>query len=438
MFEIYPNFNKKFYCPFCQKELTSKEIQIPGMRVVADTYCPNCQKEFYADLPIRHNTILDCILDKETGETYNLYGNQSKNKESFYSRELKQAFTSKKENHNIEFQEINKQENDTKKEELIIINCLDPCYGHSLFALLNSQYYLDNHPEKELLIIIPKLLSWILPKGNYRAIEVNISLAKSCLWLENLNSHLKKIFEDYQKVYLSECFYPQPDYIDINRFIPECRPFDISKLGNKEKPTITFLTREDHRLWIQAGPFFKKVKKLKNSHRFKDNNLIKKISLYYQRLSIIQLYQELQKIFPDVDFAVMGTAKTGTFPKEIKDLRNPKPNKETELQWAKRLSQTQVAIGIHGSNVILPSLLSGSTIKLLHNFKPKSIIQDLLPNEKEPRMALVRYRHLPTESSIFTAVKNIQSIINNFSKTYSWTKKDQYYDLDPRHKLYKK
>ena len=45
---------------------------------------------------------------------------------------------------------------ETKK--VVILNCLDDCYGHVLLKLLNTQRHLEKHPTLGLIVIIPKII----------------------------------------------------------------------------------------------------------------------------------------------------------------------------------------------------------------------------------------------------------------------------------------
>ena len=82
-------------------------------------------------------------------------------------------------------------------------------------------------------------------------------------------------------------------------------------------------------------------------------------------------------------------------------------------------------MGVHGSNLLLPSAHSGTTIDLMPNHKWANIFQDILPIENNMRIGALRYRCIPIETSISTVsniishiLSNIQHPIENFSKNH--------------------
>ena len=61
-----------------------------------------------------------------------------------------------------------------------------------------------------------------------------------------------------------------------------------------------------------------------------------------------------------------------------------------------------MVVGVHGANLLLPSLLAGAVVDLLPTFKLPNINQDLIiPHEHgaEPKLSLFRYRIVPEECS---------------------------------------
>ncbi|HQW87114.1 MAG TPA: hypothetical protein PLH93_08010, partial [Flavobacteriales bacterium] len=50
-------------------------------------------------------------------------------------------------------------------ERIIVLNTLDHLYGHVLLKLYNAQYYLDHYKDRGLVVIVPRMFEWLVPKG---------------------------------------------------------------------------------------------------------------------------------------------------------------------------------------------------------------------------------------------------------------------------------
>ncbi|MEO1005256.1 MAG: hypothetical protein AAFW67_05265, partial [Cyanobacteria bacterium J06638_38] len=86
----------------------------------------------------------------------------------------------------------------------------------------------------------------------------------------------------------------------------------------------------------------------------------------------------------------------------------------TEQKYCQIYADSRLVIGIHGSNMLLPSSHAGMTIDLMREERWGNFAQDILYQEKDPRLTSFRYRYLPTQ----TSVTEICTIATNMIKNY--------------------
>ncbi|HEY7161544.1 MAG TPA: hypothetical protein VH815_09810, partial [Acidobacteriota bacterium] len=252
----------------------------------------------------------------------------------------------------------------------ILLNCLDTLYAHCLYKLLNAQYYIDHCPDYDLIVMIQPFLGWMIPEGTAQIWSVDLPLRKGTDWNDWLASEIKNRITKY-----SECMFsvalpcPHPDDVNIERFA-KIPAFDLSTWDQtSSSPVITYIWRDD-RVW---------------SNRQKKN--------------VIELEQLLRKQFPKLDFAVAGVGQCTNLPDNILNLTFEKLDDNAERKLCERYAKSHIAIGVHGSNMSLPSALAGSVIVLIGEDRYGNVIQDFLINETDVRSALVRYRLMPLTSS---------------------------------------
>ena len=383
MFEIKPNLKiPARQCPNCASPLAATDFLITGMRNLADTRCANCGGEFFADLPAGQALYTPIALDKKTGATHggdgakwfadwlsDAYKNRSREKIGFETRQYSPP-----------------------KDKVILLNCLDVLYGHSLLKLLNAQRYIDFQTDYSLILIVQPFLEWLIPDGTAEAWIVDLPLRRGAEWNDWLADEIKNRLAAFREIYLSVAFsHPHSADFDIERFT-RVAPFALENFGKIQKnPVITFIWRED-RLWKNetAASNFQKIKR-----RFAnaENNINE------QTRRIIEFAERLREKFPQVDFAVAGLGNTNVFPEWIKDLRLTKLDEQAERAWCERYAQSHLVGGVHGSNMLLPSAHAGCVIELLEENRQGNFLQDILFRGSDAREMFFRYRFAPLSTS---------------------------------------
>ncbi len=238
--------------------------------------------------------------------------------------------------------------------------------------------------------MLPAFLEWMLPDGVAEAWVVDLPLRRGTEWNDWLAGEISERLKSFPEVYLSVAFsHPHHEDFDIERFT-RIAPFPLENFGKHQKnPVITFIWRED-RLWEAASRStparFEKIKqRLGFSQEQTDE----------QRSKVVKFAECLRDEFPPLDFAVVGIGEANDLPDWITDLRLLKLDAAAERAWCERYAASHLVVGVHGSNMLLPSAHAGSVIELIGEERWGNYLQDILFRRSDSREMLFRYRFVP-------------------------------------------
>jgi hypothetical protein len=401
MIKLKPTLHPDFNCPFCGSESISLlAIRIPGMSSLADCRCEVCSQEFYIVLPVGHTSDQTMAIDKETGKIFK----GRKNPEWLNNIIQSTVNTLKKESVTI------RKEVFIKTNRVIILNALDYIYGHALLKLLNANYHLDHHQEFGLIVIIPSTLEWMIPKGCAEAWVVNLKLGDLAYSYEAIQEFISQESNRFDEIYLSKAYsHPDQTTIDIKRFTG-IAPFDLYHFS-ATTPHITFIVRED-RWWYDSKlsywfyRFCRWAGKLSWGGRilaFDQNRLIK------------NTIEKIKAALPDAKISIAGFGKTGDFDKSINDKRSTHANAELEKEWCRLYAQSHVVVGVHGSNMLLPTAFAAGCVEILPEGRYGNIVQDLFVRYADRRQ-LFMYRIDDQYTTPEKLARKITSIILEFDR----------------------
>ncbi len=386
MIEIKSNIQHQSNCPYCKTSLKPVNVRFLGMHVLVESKCLNCHIELLESLAfghfIPHNFQIDLIKKVVFCEN-DLHKWLAENLlDSLQNPETEKLESSK---------EVFKQ-----CQRVMILNCIDYVYGHCLLKLVNAQRHLELHQDYGLIIIVPKFLRWMVPEGAAEVWTVPISLTKGQCYYPSFAEFVSQELKRFDEIYVSKA-YSHPSHFDITRFtgVPK-HSFE------QEKFKITFIWRED-RPWCSIV-LFRILRKLK----------ILQIGLLLQNWRVTRLFEKIRQKVPEAKFALVGLGRQTKFPGWIEDLRVDKFDEKTEREVCKLYAESRLVIGVHGSNMLLPSAHAGMTLDLM---PPRwgNLAQDILYQESDPRIASFRYRYLPIETSITTLAEIASSMILQYS-----------------------
>jgi hypothetical protein len=351
---------------------------------------------FYQTFPVGHSVNDRQSILKSTGKLYD-------HNESWYEVALDKALRkAKKDAVSIEL--VTYQ----KKNDVVILNALDYLYGHVLLKLYNAQYHLDHHRDLGLIIIIPRSFEWLIPKGCAEAWIVDLKLKDFTHAYDAIEKFVSNQFQRFDKIFLSRA-YSHPDYvhIDITRFTG-VSPFDLT-LFSRQKPAITFVLRED-RWWMTSILDYllyrgcRKLKLLSWGSRILSRRQNKKVE---------KTIKFLDKRLNAVDFFVVGLGRTGGFGPRVLDIRKSEVTSSIERYWCSIYARSHVVVGVHGSNMLLPTALAAGCVEILPDDRYGNIVQDISVRYND-RKQLFFYRFANQYESPKSVAIKVASIIENF------------------------
>ncbi len=371
MIEIKPNLQHRSHCPYSGKVLKPVKVLWQGTHVCVLSESPD-GGEIIEELRIGHAAKTPYQIDLAKKATFS----GDKYAEELLAKPLLNSL----QNPQPEQLEIS-QEIFKSYDRVIILNCVDYLYGHSLLKLLNAQRHLESNPDLGLIVIVQKFMRWMVPEGVAEVWTVPISLKNGQDYYPSFAEFVEKQSQRFEEIYVSEA-YSHPSRFDITKFtkIPR-HSFD-----DREQVKITFVWRED-RLLVNNF-LFRVLRKLK----------LLEIALGIQNWKVQQLFEKIRSKLPEAKFAVAGLGTTTQFPKWIEDCRVERFNEKTEKETCQIYSESRLVIGLHGSNMLLPSGLAGMTLDLIES-RWGNFAQDVLYQETNPRLASFRYRYLPSQLS---------------------------------------
>ena len=382
---LHPLPEAEHECPRCRVRLAVGGWHIPGMRNLADLRCPRCGGEFYGDLAAGQALYTPMLLEKATGVVHDAHGVE------WFAGWLRDSYA-RRADAPVAFEV---QERLPITRHVVLLNCLDTLYGHSLLKLLNAQYYLDRRRDVDLVVIVPSFLAWMVPDGVAQVWVVGLPLRRGAEWNEWLAREIRRRVEAFGSASLSHALsHPRPDEYNLERFT-RVEPFPLdawdARLG---RPTVTFIWRDDR-------PWRASVTESLNTRRGKLRRLIPPLSRRPagQHRSVSALAETLRRIWPALSFAVAGlsVADHGQgLPAWVEDLRRPSADEADERRWCERYAASHIVVGVHGSNMLLPSGHAGGIVELIGPERWGNFTQDILFRDAgDCRETLFRYRFVP-------------------------------------------
>lgn len=395
MVQIKPLENSHAICLGTGEKIPVNSVCWQGIHTLAVRNDETGSPRFFDDLPIGHSLHFPCSLDLKTGQK----------KHSEDTEWLSGALFESLVNPSLRNVPV-KREVIRAEGKVIVLNCLDMMYGHCLLKLLNASRHLQDDPSRGLIVLIPSFLRWLVPDGVAEIWSVPLGLKEMKSFYPAIDRQIQAFCNDFESIWLSEA-YSHPSRFVLKDYT-RIKPHDFTT----ERNLVTFVWRQD-RLWLPEYP----VKKLRKAGLFF-------IALELQKNKVVKLFKNIRRSYPGTRFAVAGLGRSGQFPKWIEDYRVSEFNKDSEFNTARLFAETRIAIGIHGSSMLLPSGLAGMTIDLMPDGKWNCLPEDILFQEEDPRLAVFRYRFIPTSSLLHTVSSVALSMIRQKDSIPMFLKED--------------
>ncbi|MEA2467124.1 MAG: hypothetical protein QOJ57_1250, partial [Thermoleophilaceae bacterium] len=245
-------------------------------------------------------------------------------------------------------------------KEPVLLNCLDFVYGHALLRLFNATRHID--AGDDVILLIPSSLAPLVPDGVAEVWSVHEPLHRLRGWMLDLDSRVNAELDRLGRCTLSPAFpHPHPSTFALSRYTGGVEP---SRPGD---PSIAFVLREE-RFW--GG------------------------SPEEQDGRVAECWSELAARFPSARGTVVGVGRPRDWPPGLEDTRAVRPDAERERRWLATLAGADLSVGVHGSNMLLPSGLAQATIELLPLGRYHNFAQATLITEADPVAAVLRHHTL--------------------------------------------
>ena len=376
-------------CSYCAKPLILNDFYFYGWRNLYECRCTKCKANFLIDMPIFSGIPYPAIYDKKKGVINNVASWWGEPLENISSKLLEKVI--------VNDIKTNKQNN-----KLIIFNLLDFVFGHSFMRLERLTYYIDNQDFKEydFLVLVPSQLRYLLSKfeDTISIVEIKASFSKYKYFYANIDKEVKKITHNYSNVFCEMLKYPQQEFIKLeNLHLP------INKWV-KDIKKIVIVYRKDRVIGVTNRAQF----------------------IFYKKL--ISMVNKL-----DIEIFMIGDKDTYFFNK-VNDLRVVEFDKNTDILWNETCSGA-ITIGVHGSNMLIPSLCSAYNLEFvsydkLYNFGQATAFLESM-NQQE---TIQKYRYIYgndylTDINPYLVYEVIKSIVVQMNNTFNSVNKEKYEDL---------
>jgi hypothetical protein len=399
MIELKPKIENCFSCPECKSEVPAiNQVLIHSVHAMADCTCTQCNLQFYQIFPVGHNVEDQLSISKTNSKFYDNAGTES----WLFDSLVKAHEGVRKEEVKIEKVVFKNY------EEVVILNTLDYLYGHVLLKLYNCFYHLDHQKNLGLVLIIPKMFEWLIPVGCAEAWIVDLKLSELAYGYESIQKFVSQQFARFRSIYLSKA-YSHPDFTTIDIFrLTGVRPFDLSTFKER-KPAVTFVLRED-RWWLTTVAdywFFRICRKLKilswgaRVLSGRQNRLVK------------QTIKHIKKKLGEADLYIVGLGRTGTFNGYGVDERRAKIDASVETAWCGMYAKSHVVVGIHGSNMLLPTALAAGCVEILPQERYGNMVQDISVRYNDRRQ-LFFYRFADQFASPRSVAEKVVGIVEHY------------------------
>jgi hypothetical protein len=388
MLPIKPTLQYAASCPYCGGTLQSQAILWTGMHLCSESRCSHCQAEIIDALPIAHGLHYP----------YQVSLKDQKVLGDLRARDWLGEPLLRSLQHPNSTPIMLQKTILRPARQVIILNCIDFLYGHCLLKLLNAQRHLDHQPEYGLVVIVQKFLEWLVPDGVAEIWTVDVPLRSGQDYFPSLNVAIAQELQRFETVQVSEAF-SHPSDFDIERFTKIPKHDFTAAL-----PRVTFIWRDD-RPWIDA-PLLRGLRKWG----------LPQFAWIIQNWKVRRLLAKIRAHLPTAQFTVAGLGCATRFPPWIEDRRVCQFTPDLEREQCQIYSQSRLVIGIHGSNMLLPSGQAGMTLNLFRDRRIGNFAQDILYQESDPRIAAYRYRYLPSTVSPDRTARIAISMIVGFAE----------------------
>ncbi len=387
-------------CPACgAADTTVNAVRFPGIHIMAERHCAACNATFLQDLPVGFAVDYPMAFERNSGRLY-----QEDSRLDWIYKPLLKGYQAP------DRQPV-KVERTVFKEHrrVVVLNTLDFLYGHVLLKLYNAAHYLQRYPDLGLVLIVPRNYRWLVPEGTAEVWTVDLGLGRMHGWHEAFDAYMHEQLSRYDEVFLGRGYaHPEFATIDIERFTGT-KPFPLAEFNTRPRH-ITFIARED-RLWF-ATPLSKFMHRVVVKLGWK--NSVGRWFVGAQDRLLRRTMQAIRDTLPDAQFTIAGMGRPGGFDGLATDLRTLKIDEQVERSWVKAYAESQIVVGVHGSNMLLPTAHAAGCVEILPHDRSGNIVQDISVRWHD-RMQLFMYRFVDEFATPRTVARQVTAMFTEFT-----------------------
>ncbi|CAD5257364.1 MULTISPECIES: hypothetical protein [unclassified Imperialibacter] len=290
---------------------------------------------------------------------------------------------------------------------VILVNCLDGCYGHCLYKLAYI-LLIEKNSEKDIVVIIHPAFRHLVPDSVSEIWSVRAPFNMLDFKIGGFHEFVTSQLERLQTFELAHVRMDLPlEEFDFTK-LTKIHPFDFK--GLKAGPFKVTLVLRDDRFWLRSrfDSFFYLV-----CIKF---GWLRKMKWYFALRQKSYLRSFVKKLHRQLDLEVqaIGIGKILSLP-FLKDERLDYTDFAAhEERWLQTYAGSHVCIGVHGSNMLLPSYLAGSSISLLPDFKIPNFSEEFIPKPGPAQRNMHVNRTLPLNTSPTQLTAHTVGIINGW------------------------
>ena len=403
MWSLKPVKSPPSTCPRCTHQNSGfAESFFVASQILGKGNCENCDLKYYHNWPIGHGQEFPIAFSNGLA-TY------SQKAKLWLAEPLINAINENRVTNPDIRRKVYHQ-----ASQVVLLNCLDSCYGHVVLKILNSWFYRDLNFPKGLIALVPTNCTWMVPEFVAEVWSVDIPLKGLNSQLKSLDQFIDQVSDSYESIQLAPVnTHPDHQSIDFSKYF-QVAPFNIHEFYSKQLQ-LCILWREDR--WWTKNRAEEMLGYLSTKYSI---GWIKSWLLRRQLQSYKRVIHHLRTELPDLSIKIVGIGAWGTFPDYVMDCRKVIPSEAEELEWAGVFASSQIVLGVHGSNMLIPTALAAGYVELLPNHKIPFMSEDILTRHT-PRFQTFLGRHLGVFSSPALVSRHILSMLKDFSYLYTNT-----------------
>jgi len=400
---VRPELFAERSCPKCGAGSPAPVgVVFPGVHVLGSYQCASCSYRFLHDLPVGFAVDHDVAIGLDNGEMHDAHG-----AEPWVTAPLMAGFRAPSDEEVVIERRVLRP-----CKRVVVLNTLDFLYGHVLLKLWNAQHYLEAHPELGLVIILPKSFEWMVPRGTAEVWAVDQRLGKAHGWYRSIDRQVNAFLTDFDEVYLGKGYaHPDKSKVDIERYTG-VQAFQLEHYATAPRH-ITFVLRED-RLWYRT-PLHKLLDRVAGKVGLK--SVFRGFLLADQQRLAMSALRKVRRSCPGVEATVVGLGDARSLPHGVVDLRTRKMSVETELAWCAAYAKSQFVVGVHGSNMLLPTAFAAGCIEILPHDRYRNLAQDVTTRWTDV-MQVFLYRFVDEFASPSAVARHAVSMFNDYAVFY--------------------